>query len=145
MQDTEHMHLALQRALQGGSVLSEGRYYNDQPVDYLFYQAMAAVRLGEKAQAQQQFQFMVDWANQHRNDASEPDFFAVSLPDLIVLDASAQEQHIQHCLWVEALGYLGLGDEASFVRLTDRLLERNPAHDKAHLLRLALQTGVFNG
>lgn len=145
MQDTEHMQLALQRALQGGSVLSEGRYYNDQPVDYLFYQAMAAVRLGEKVQAQQQFQFMVDWANQHRNDASEPDFFAVSLPDLIVLDASAQEQHIQHCLWVEALGYLGLGDEASFVRLTDRLLERNPAHDKAHLLRLALQTGVFNG
>lgn len=105
---------------------------------------MAAARLGEREQAQQQFQSMIDWAKQHRHDLSEPDFFAVSLPDLIVLDASAQEQHSHHCLWVEALGHLGLGDEVSFIRLTDELLKRNPAHDKAHLLRLAVQHGIFN-
>lgn len=144
MGEKEQSQSALQHALQGGSALSAGRYYNDQPVDYLFYQAMAAARLGEREQAQQQFQSMIDWAKQHRNDLSEPDFFAVSLPDLIVLDASAQEQHSQHCLWVEALGHLGLGDEASFIRLTDELLKRNPAHDKAHLLRLAVQHGIFN-
>ncbi|SQB28243.1 TPR-domain protein [Citrobacter koseri] len=30
------------RATRGGSSLDAGRYYNDQPVDYLFWQGMAA-------------------------------------------------------------------------------------------------------
>ncbi|WP_227319171.1 DUF5107 domain-containing protein [Cedecea davisae] len=130
-------------ALKGGSTLEAGRYYNDQPVDYLFYQAMAQKQLGEPEAAQQKFSAFIEWARQHREDAVEPDFFAVSLPDLIALDGNPRRAHLQHCLFVEALGHLGLGDTLAFNRLIDELLALNPAHDKAHLLRQALSIGML--
>lgn len=131
------------RALKGGSSLATGRYYNDQPVDYLFYQAMALMRSGQKEEAFQQFRSFITWADEHATDSVEPDFFAVSLPDLVALDAKLQAAHLQHCLFVKALGHLGLGEEDKFETVLSTLLEQNPAHDKAHLLQLARLRGVF--
>ena len=143
LQQPERAQLYFERALEGGSTLEAGRYYNDQPVDYLFYQAMALVRTGDKEQAQQQFRSFIHWADAHFNDPSEPDFFAVSLPDLVALDADRQAAHQQHCLFVAALGHLGLGEHSEFEAALKALLSQNPAHDKAHLLHLAMQRGVF--
>ncbi|MDR8284812.1 hypothetical protein FPK77_24465, partial [Acinetobacter baumannii] len=82
-------------------------YYNDQPADYLFWQGIALRKSGNPAQAEQYFRHFIDWAAQHRDDVPQVDFFAVSLPDLVVLDVSAQQRHQQHCLFIEALGHLG--------------------------------------
>jgi tetratricopeptide (TPR) repeat protein len=142
-QDFERAQACFSRALEGGSTLEAGRYYNDQPVDYLFYQAMALARSGEVVEAGQQFRNFLSWADDHRNDRVEPDFFAVSLPDLVALDADLQAKHQQHCLFVVALGHLGLGQLTEFETVIKALLLQNPAHDKAHLLRLAAQHGVF--
>jgi tetratricopeptide (TPR) repeat protein len=142
-QDFERAQACFSRALEGGSTLEAGRYYNDQPVDYLFYQAMALARSGEVVEAGQQFRNFLSWADDHRNDRVEPDFFAVSLPDLVALDADLQAKHQQHCLFVAALGHLGLGQLTEFETVIKALLLQNPAHDKAHLLRLAAQHGVF--
>lgn len=38
-----------QLALQGGSTLDAGRYYNDQPADYLFWQGIALRKSGNPA------------------------------------------------------------------------------------------------
>ncbi len=70
--------------------------------------------------------------------------FAVSLPDLVVLDVSAQQRHQQHCLFIEALGHLGLGNVSACQQRMQQLLQINPAHDKAHLIRHALQSGIFS-
>ncbi|HEY3591787.1 MAG TPA: DUF5107 domain-containing protein [Buttiauxella sp.] len=142
-QQPERARQYFERALEGGSTIEAGRYYNDQPVDYLFYQAMALARTGEKAQAQQQFRRFITWADEHFNDLSEPDFFAVSLPDLVALDANRQSAHQQHCLFVAAIGHLGLGEYPEFEAALNALLTQNPAHDKAHLLQLAMQRGIF--
>lgn len=104
---------------------------------------MALKQLGELEAAHQQFKAFVEWAQAHREDGVEADFFAVSLPDLIALNGDALKQHQQHCLFVEALGWLGLGDIAAFNQRLEALLILNPAHDKAHLLRQALSTGVL--
>jgi len=48
LQQSERAQRYFERALEGGSTLEAGRYYNDQPVDYLFYQAMALSRIGDK-------------------------------------------------------------------------------------------------
>lgn len=69
--------------------------------------------------------------------------FAVSLPDTVVLDVSAQQRHQQHCLFIEALGHLGLGNVSACQQRMQQLLQINPAHDKAHLIRHALQSGIF--
>ncbi len=67
---------------KGGSTLDAGRYYNDQPADYLFWQGIALRKSGNPAQAEQYFRHFIDWAAQHRDDVPQVDFFAVSLPDL---------------------------------------------------------------
>ena len=132
------------RAAQGGSTLDAGRYYNDQPADYLFWQGMALRQLGDPAAAERHFQGFLAWVQAHRDDLPEADFFAVSLPDLVVLDTPAGHQHQQHCLFIEALGYAGLGDLAACKRLLGNLLALNPAHDKAHLIQHAQATGIFH-
>ncbi|MFK9877325.1 hypothetical protein ACJEQ9_22730, partial [Klebsiella pneumoniae] len=93
---------------------------------------------------EQHFRHFIDWAAQHRDDVPQVDFFAVSLPDLVVLDVSAQQRHQQHCLFIEALGHLGLGNVSACQQRMQQLLQINPAHDKAHLIRHALQSGIFS-
>jgi len=132
------------RAAQGGSTLEAGRYYNDQPADYLFWQGMALRQLGDSAAAERHFQGFLAWVQAHRDDVPEADFFAVSLPDLVVLDTPAGQQHQQHCLFIEALGHAGLGDSAACKRQLAALLALNPAHDKAHLIQHAQAAGIFH-
>lgn len=142
-QQTGRAQQCYRNAQRGDSVLEAGRYYNDQPVDYLFWQAMAQVRIGDRDTAQQQFHHFIQWGQAHRDCPVEADFFAVSLPDLIALNGDPGSIQRQHCLFVEALGHLGLGDMPAFERLIRELLVLNPAHDKAHLLAAAQRAGVF--
>lgn len=142
--ETQQATAYYHRALQGGTKLDAGRYYNDQPADYLFWQGMAMRQCGNEAQAVQHFRNFITWAQCHQDDVPQADFFAVSLPDLVVLDMPAQQQHQQHCLFIEALGHLGLGNIAHYQRAIQQLLAINPAHDKAHLINHALQSGIFS-
>ncbi|HGY5074936.1 TPA: DUF5107 domain-containing protein [Citrobacter gillenii] len=135
---------ALARAMQGDSGLSAGRYYNDQPADYLFWQGIAMRKSGEHQQADAHFQGFLDWVEGHRDSVPETDFFAVSLPDLVALDASSVLRHQQHCLFIEALGYLGLGKRHACQNALTLLLTLNPAHDKALLISHALVSGLFD-
>lgn len=127
------------RARDGESVLEAGRYYNDQPADYLFWQGMARRVLGDHAGADAHFRSFIHWAEANRDIAPESDFFAVSLPDLVALDSDSRQQHQQHCLFIEALGWLGLGERERASELLTCLLALNPAHDKALLFRHVLK------
>ncbi|MEF3103107.1 DUF5107 domain-containing protein [Raoultella terrigena] len=142
--ETQRAAACYQRASLGGASLDAGRYYNDQPADYLFWQGMALRKSGDVQQADRHFHNFIDWARRHRDDVPDADFFAVSLPDLVVLDVPAAQQHRQHCLFIEALGYLGLGNMADYRQAIQQLLVINPAHDKAHLIDHALQSGIFS-
>ncbi|MGY3966504.1 DUF5107 domain-containing protein [Aeromonas enteropelogenes] len=126
----------LQQACLGQAGLGASRYYNDQPVDYLFYRGMALAQLGRGQEADRLFEGMVAWAEEAMKAPVEADFFAVSLPDLIVLDDDPQQQHRQHCLLVRALGQLGLGQREACEQTLGELLTLNPAHDKGHLFTL---------
>ncbi|MCX9061473.1 DUF5107 domain-containing protein [Citrobacter portucalensis] len=133
-----------QQATQGGSSLDAGRYYNDQPVDYLFYQAMTFKKINQQDKAEAMFRNFIDWADDHAADEVKSDFFAVSLPDLVVLDSDAKSLHQQHCLFVKALGHLGLGEINLFKQCLNMLLELNPSHDKAHLIYQAYEANLYS-
>ena len=142
-QEIQPAQAAWGQATQGDRGLDAGRYYNDQPVDYQFWQAMALKRLGEHDKADARFRQFIAWGQQHQDDPVESDFFAVSLPDLVVLDSDPQAHHRQHCLLLQALGYLGLGERHAFNDHLDALLTLNPAHDKAHLLRALSRSPIL--
>jgi len=134
-----------ERAAQGDQGISERRYYNDQPVDYLFYQGMALRALDRPSAADALFISMLDWAQQQSDEAVSADFFAVSLPDLLVLNSNRQTQHREHVLLVKGLAELGMGDRQA-IHTLKQVLVLNPANNKAQLfLHLAEhQAGLLN-
>lgn len=144
MDQQEKAQQAYQRANSGESKLDAGRYYNDQPADYLFWQGMAKKALGQNDEAQRYFAEFVTWADTQRDAEIVSDFFAVSLPDLVVLDAPEEEKNQLHCEFISALGNLGLNNRKSWEQGVKRVLALNPAHDKTHLLLHALKAGIFN-
>jgi len=126
-------------AMRGDCALDAGRYYNDQPVDYLFWQGMTMRALGDDSCANNHFKGFLAWVESQQNTPPEADFFAVSLPDLVVLDTPAEAKHRQHCLFIAALGHAGSGDIAACESVLRELLTLNPSHDKAHLILHAIR------
>lgn len=121
-----------ERAAAGDKGMGERRYYNDQPVDYLFYQGLALRKLNDVTQSRQVFRQMLEWAENAADQPVQPDFFAVSLPDLVVLTNDRQKEHRIHCLLVKALALRGLEEEA-FADVLKQILALDPSCAKAHL------------
>lgn len=97
-------------AMRGGDNLSSAMYYNDQPPEMLYYQALAARALGDEKAARTRFYKLVTYGEQHLNDHVEIDYFAVSLPDFLIFEADLDCKNFAHCCFMAALGYSGLGD-----------------------------------
>jgi hypothetical protein len=86
-------------------------YYNDAKPDKIFYQGMALRRLGRDDEANGRFWRLVNYGRQHLFEHQTMDYFAVSLPDLLVWEGSDEldTKNRIHCLYMLALGHYGLG------------------------------------
>ena len=99
---------AFSRAAQGSSVPASVRYYNDQPSDYIYYQGLAFLALGERERARKAFHQLVLFGEQHLFDKVEYDFFAVSMPELEVYQDDIQKRSDNYCRRISELGRKGL-------------------------------------
>jgi tetratricopeptide (TPR) repeat protein len=97
------------KAATGLSEPTSAMYYNDQPPDMIFYQGLARQKLGRMEAAQATFQKLVDYGQAHMHDDVHIDYFAVSLPNLLVFDEDLNRRNQIHCHYMIALGYTGLG------------------------------------
>ncbi|HVU56257.1 MAG TPA: DUF5107 domain-containing protein [Puia sp.] len=86
-------------------------YYNDPQPDKIIYQALAWLKLNEPGRAAAIFQKFIEFGQQHIDDRITIDYFAVSLPDMLVFDQDIDLRNKIHCTYLIGLGYLGLGDE----------------------------------
>eukprot|EP01137_Pigoraptor_chileana_P018449 Opistho-2@77936 len=84
-------------------------FYNDQQPDKIFYQGLAWKKLGNLEKAEALFHRLIGFGEVHQNDEVKIDYFAVSLPDLLVFDADLNERNQIHCFYLIGLGHLGLG------------------------------------
>ncbi|MFN3982218.1 MAG: tetratricopeptide repeat protein, partial [Caldilinea sp.] len=103
-------------------------YYNDQPPEMIFYQALAHRRLGDHAAATAIAQKLVEYGETHLHDAVTMDYFAVSLPDFLVFEDDLQRRHRLHCLFMAGLGYLARGEAAQARARFATVLAEDPAH-----------------
>lgn len=118
-------------------------YYNDQPPETIFYQGLALLALGQKEEADSRFHKLIDYGDVHINDHMKIEYFAVSLPDLMIFDEDLDKRNRVHCLFMRGLGLLGMGEkkEAENCFIEAGKLDIN--HDGVHLHRSLINS--WNG
>lgn len=107
-------------------------YYNDAAPDKLFYAAMCERALGNEMIARSRFNRLIAYGENHIFDDCKPDYFAVSLPDLLVWDGDLAEANRVHCLYMMALGHFGMGDFKKSGEFVSEALKLNPNHNGIH-------------
>ena len=85
-------------------------YYNDAKPDKIFYAGLCYRALGQENRARSLFNKLLSYGKQHLFDHVTMDYFAVSLPDLLIWDDSLDTKNEIHCKYMLALGYYGMGD-----------------------------------
>jgi len=103
-------------------------FYNDQQPDKIFYQGLAWSKLGNKANAYSQFNKLFDYGEKHLNDTIKIDYFAVSLPDLLIWEDDLDRRNTIHCNYLMGLGHLGLGNITQAVGYLQKALDMDINH-----------------
>ncbi|MBA4166016.1 MAG: DUF5107 domain-containing protein [Chitinophagaceae bacterium] len=107
--ETEKSLSCFAAATKGVSEPVQAIFYNDPQPDKILYQALAWHKLNENKKANGICQRLIDFGGAHYDDNITIDYFAVSLPDLLVFDADLNQLNKVHCLYMQGLGFMGLG------------------------------------
>lgn len=125
MGNTQKALTYFKRASAGIAEPASAMYYNDQPPETIFYQGLSLLKLGQQAEATAIFEKLVHYADTHLNDQVKIDYFAVSLPDLLVFDEDLNLKNRLHCLFMKALGLYGLERYADCKENFEQILSQN--------------------
>lgn len=98
-----------EKATLGPTEPAAALYYNDAKPDKIFYQGLALMKLGRTDEAKGRFHKLISYGEKHLFDKVKLDYFAVSLPDLLIWEDDLEVRNIIHCKYMMALGYCGLG------------------------------------
>ncbi len=115
-------------ASQGLSDPSPAIFYNDQRPDKIFYQGLALLKLGRKEEAKHRFQNLINYGIEHMNDDVKLDYFAISLPDLLIWEEKLDVRNKVHCQYLIALGELGMKNFKEALLGFDKVLKMDLFH-----------------
>ena len=97
-------------AIEGNNEPAAAIFYNDQKPDKIFYQGLALKKLGRNEEAKNRFDKLIAFGKKHFDEQIKLDYFAVSLPDLLIWDDDLSFRNKIHCLYMLGLGFLGIGN-----------------------------------
>jgi tetratricopeptide (TPR) repeat protein len=134
-----------ERASAGFSEPLPALYYNDQQPDKIFYQGLALQKLGKEKEAEFRFKKLLDYGKEHISDDVKIDYFAVSLPDLLIWEDDLNKRNKLFCKYMIGLGQFGFGDIKEAHNSFEQTLENNRYHAGAfiHLELLRNQTAAY--
>lgn len=141
---TQSAKEAWQKASEGLSDPSPAIFYNDQQPDKIFYQGLALLKLGEQAEAQKRFENLKKYGEAHKEDAVKLDYFAISLPDLLIWEEDLQVRNRMHCEYLIGLGALGLNDLAAAEKALSKVLHEDLYHLPAQLHHLMISNSEIS-
>ena len=118
-------------------------YYNDAKPDKIFYAGLCYRKLGQEDKARSLFHKLVNYGKQHIFDHVTMDYFAVSLPDLLIWEDSLDTKNLIHCKYMLALGYLGLGDTEKALRYLSEVEALDINHQGIQQLRTLIDSGLL--
>ena len=105
-----------EEATKGPQEPAAAMYYNDAKPDKIFYQGLALRRLGREDEAHGRFYKLINYGKQHVFEKQVMDYFAVSLPDLLIWEDTLDAKNLIHCKYMLALGYYGMGETEKALR-----------------------------
>lgn len=92
------------------------------------FSALALGKLGRNREAKSLFQQLLAHARKWRRAEAKIEYFATSLPTMLLFEEDLQRRQETSALFLEAQGCLGLGRRAAGLRLLRTVLARDPAH-----------------
>jgi tetratricopeptide (TPR) repeat protein len=96
-----------------------------------YYSALAWQRLGQKARAAKLLRALLGHARRLAKAPAETDYFATSLPTMLLFTDDLAARQRTTALFLEAQARLGLGQTTAAHRLLRHVLRRDPAHAAA--------------
>lgn len=128
LNDSDTAKKWFQKATTGLDEPSAAMFYNDQQPDKIFYQGLAWKKLNENEKAMHIFSRLIKYGDQHVNDEVKVDYFAVSLPNLLVFEDDLSIRNKAHCYFIQGLGYLGLEKITEAKNAFSDVLVLDPEH-----------------
>ena len=117
-------------------------YYNDAKPDKIFYAGLCYRRLGLEEKARGLFNKLINYGKQHVFDHITMDYFAVSLPDLLIWEDSLDTKNLIHCKYMLALGYYGMGDKEHAERYLKEAEALDSSHQGIQQFRTFIESGL---
>jgi tetratricopeptide (TPR) repeat protein len=143
MGDKEQAKFYLEKATLGIAEPVPAIFYNDQQPDKIFYQGLALLKLERNKEACQRFNNLVQYGEQHFNDEVKIDYFAVSLPDLMIFDDDLNKRNKTHCHYLIGLGKMGMGQLEKANEHFEVLLKMDTSYQGAVIHKKMLQPNLL--
>ena len=131
--DDEQANRYYEKASKGLSDPSPAIFYNDQQPDKIFYQGLALQKLGRQEEANQRFKNLLEYGKKHIDDQVKLDYFAISLPDLLIWEEDLNIINKIHCNYLIGLGQLGMGNDTEAAKAFAKVRNTNLCHIPAHI------------
>jgi tetratricopeptide (TPR) repeat protein len=93
-----------------------------------YYSALALQRLDRRTEARQLLFGLLAYARTLASTPAKIDYFATSLPTMLLFDDDLQARQLTTALFLEAQAHLALGKAAPAQRLLRKVLKRDPNH-----------------
>lgn len=93
-----------------------------------YYSALSLGRLGKSGQAKKLFRDLLAYAKVLEKSEAKIDYFATSLPTMLLFDDDLQFRQKTTALFLEAQACLGLGQKLKAKSLLQQVLRRDPNH-----------------
>ena len=119
---------ALGRSDEAEAVWKKAAEARETADRFAFYRALAQSRLGNETGAQAALEHLRDAAERQLHAEVKIDYFATSLPNLLLFEDDLLKRNEAESLFVKGLANLGLGDEASAAHDLQKVLELDQNH-----------------
>ncbi len=93
-----------------------------------YYSALALEKLGQPAKAKKLLRDLLTYAKQLQKSEAKIDYFATSLPTMLIFDDDLQFRQETTALFLQAQARLGLGQKIPAKKLLQKVLLRDPNH-----------------
>jgi len=93
-----------------------------------YYSARAQEKLGERETAKKLFRDLMAYAQRLQKSQYKIDYFATSLPTMLLFDDDLQYRQETTALFMHAQAQLGLGNKSAAKNLLQKVLRRDPNH-----------------